>query len=90
MAITFNQLTAFNAAAVSAGAPAGCRKALLQAEGTNVRYRLDGTDPTASVGGILVAGAAAPLELSAEAGLHAMKVIGVDGSSKLNIHFFTP
>lgn len=85
---SYEQKTAFNGAAIALTLPAGCRKAWLQAEGTNVRFRLDGTNPTASVGGVLVAGAA-HTEITVEAGLGEIKLIGVDGSSKLNIHYFS-
>jgi len=84
----FQQLTGINAAAVALTVPAGTREAWLQAEGTNVRYRVDGVDPTASVGGVLVAGAPDSLMLTIEAGLYDAMVIGVDADSILNVHYF--
>lgn len=57
----------------------------LQAETQNVRYRLDGTAPTASVGMLLIAGDA-PIQIPVK-GSHGLKVIEVAASAKLNYHF---
>lgn len=75
------------AAAVALTIPAGTERAWLQAETANVRYRTDGTDPTASVGMLLIAGGA-PVEISNAAGLGALKAIAASGSPKLNITYF--
>jgi hypothetical protein len=64
----------------------GASKIALQAETQNVRYRTDGTDPTANVGMILVAGAA-PTVLDIKS-ITNLKVIEAAASAKLNYHFY--
>jgi hypothetical protein len=44
---------------LSATRPAGADKIMIQAEGQNVRYTLDGTTPTVTVGFLLLNGTAA-------------------------------
>jgi len=82
------QLVTINATAVSltASAPAGARKAILQGEGTFARYRQDNVAPTASVGMTLAVGAS--VEISLESGFNTTKIIGSDASTKVNITFF--
>lgn len=75
------------AAAVALTVPAGTERAWLQAETANVRFRLDGSDPTASVG-MLVIASQAPIEISSAAGLKAAKFIAASGSPKLNVTYF--
>lgn len=75
------------ASAVALTIPAGTERAWLQAETANVRYRTDGTDPTSSVGMLLIAGGV-PVEISKAAGLGALKAIAASGAPKLNITYF--
>lgn len=89
-ALGYGQLTALSAAvAVStatiggtAGIPAGTDTVLLQAESQNVRYRDDGTDPTATVGMQLIANTVYEFHVSQIA---RMKIIEATASAKLNI-----
>lgn len=68
--------------------PTGTRKAIISAEGQNVRYRLDGTDPTASVGTLIVAGGESE-EITVEGGLSASaKFIEVTTSATLSVHYY--
>lgn len=67
--------------------PTGANKAIVQAEVANVRLRLDGTDPTASIGEILVANATRELHGDE---LTAAKFIAVTGSPKINVHYYGP
>ena len=62
--------------------PAGSRFALLQAETQNVRFRADGTDPTAAVGMILIAGQA-PTFYAGD--LSSLEFIEAAASAKLNV-----
>lgn len=57
---------------------------LLQAETQNIRFTLDGTTPTASVGMILVAGGA-PIAIYAPPAT--LKFIEVSASAKLNYEY---
>jgi len=56
----------------------------IQAETQNVRWRDDGTNPTASVGGILVANSV--YEYTGD--LSAIKFIEVTASAKLNVSYY--
>jgi hypothetical protein len=58
--------------------------ALIIAETQNVRWRDDGTNPTASVGMLLVAGT--PLQYDGD--LSRIKFIETTGSAKLNISYY--
>lgn len=85
----FQQVSAAElAAAFPLAVPAGTERAWIQAEGANVRWRADGTSPTAAIGNIIFSGAHQPLELSIAAGLRTAKFILETGSPKLNIHYF--
>lgn len=81
--VGFEQITSLGTAA-GLTPPAGAKFALVQSEAQNVRMRGDGTNPTASVGIILVANAA-PLVIS---NLAAAKFIEVTGSAKLNVEYY--
>ena len=59
--------------------------AMLQAESQNIRYRDDGTDPTASVGMILYAGAD---PMPYDGNLKALRFIEVTASAKLNVSYY--
>lgn len=64
--------------------PATAMRVMLQAEGQNVRYRDDGTNPTASVGLQIYVG-----QLVEYAGdLNAIKFIEVAGGAKLNVAYY--
>lgn len=58
--------------------------ALIQAETQNIRWRDDGTNPTAAVGNLLVAGG----DMWYEGDLNAIKFIEVAASAKVNVNFF--
>lgn len=85
-ALGYQQLTALSSAvAVSSSIPAGAQTVLLQSETQNVRYRDDGTDPTATVGMILVTNTVYEFTI---AQIARMKVIEAAASAKLNIAFY--
>lgn len=72
---------AFSAAQI----PARSKRVLLQAETQNIRFRDDGTSPTASVGMILLAGAT-PFEYVGD--ISTIQFIQVTTSAKLNAAFY--
>lgn len=80
----YQQITSLSAA-VAPTVPANTERCLLQAETQNVRFRDDGTDPTATVGMILVAGAA---PFPYEGNVSALKFIEATASAKLNILYY--
>ena len=77
----YQQITNLSGA-VGFTVPAGCVTINVQAESQNVRYRDDGTNPTASVGMQLPAGAIVPISA---ANFSSMKFIEEAASAKLNI-----
>lgn len=81
----YAQITSLSAAAALT-VPAGATYALIQAETQNVRWRDDGTAPTASVGMILVAGADAFGFIQPQ--LAAMQFIQTTATAKLNVSFY--
>lgn len=91
--LQYNQLTSLAAAKLFGVAdtsdvvvPPYAKAVLLQAETQNVRFRHDGTSPTASVGVILIAGDA-PIRLDGQEIIRALRVIETTTSAKLNIAF---
>lgn len=78
------QMTSLGSAVALSSVPNFVKGALIQAESQNVRWRDDGTDPTASVGNVLAAGAT----LKYTGDLTAIKFIEVTGSAKLNVNYF--
>jgi len=82
----YQQMTSLGSATAPT-IPAGCRFALFQAETQAVRYRVDGVDPTASVGMRLLT-TDPPRAISIEEGLLAIKFIAETGSPKVNITYF--
>lgn len=64
--------------------PADARVAIIQAETQNVRWRDDGTNPTAGVGMILVSNEA----FLYTGNLDVIKFIEVAASAKLNVSYF--
>lgn len=71
--------------AVGLTPPANAQFALIQAEGKNVRWRDDGTDPTDSVGIVIVADEA-PVWYGGD--LSAIKFIEVDASASLTVAYY--
>lgn len=69
--------------------PAGARFASVRAEAQNVRYRLDGTDPTSSVGEQLKAADDRPTILTIDSGMYAAKFIEESSGAKLDVHYFS-
>lgn len=88
-ALGYGQLTSLSSAvaisSVTGGIPAGTEQVAIQAETQNVRYRDDGTSPTASVGMIFVANSIYVFNV---AQIARMKVIEATASAKLNISFY--
>lgn len=80
----YQQLTSL-AAATALTIPAGTSFAMLNAETQDVRWRDDGTDPTATVGMLIAAGATLTYEA---ADLAVMKFIQSAASAKLNISYY--
>lgn len=68
----------------AASFPAGARIVLIQAEGDSIRWRDDGTDPTAAVGMLLEAGQT----LVYNGVLTKIKIIEVSTNSIANITFY--
>jgi hypothetical protein len=82
------QITGLNAVktlADTTAIPPLARFALLQAETQNIRWRDDGTDPTASVGMILTAGDPPFLY---DGDLAAIEFLEASASAKLNVSFY--
>jgi len=79
------QITSLSSAVGFTSIPAGTELAVVQAETQNVRFRDDGTNPTASVGIILVANTVYELT---PASFAACKFIEVTASAKLNVAFY--
>lgn len=86
MIVTFEQISLDATTAKSLSPPAGCHKAIVQAETANVRLRMDGTAPTTGVGEILVASGAARDLLATE--VYGASFISTSGSAKLNVHYY--
>lgn len=81
--IGYQQITSLSAAATLT-VPDGAILALIQPETQNVRWRDDGTSPTASVGINLFVGDT----LSYTGNMLAIKFIEVAASAKLNITYY--
>jgi len=81
---SYQQLTSLSSAQALPSIPDGAYAALLQAETQAVRIRADGTNPTASVGHLLAAGAS--IEWTQNLAL--VRVIEAAASAKLNITYF--
>lgn len=82
--IGFEQITSLSSAVAPASIPVGTRMMFIQAEGQDVRWRDDGTDPTASVG----------MQITSESILlytgffHKIKFIEETAGAKLNITYY--
>lgn len=79
----YQQITALSAA-VSLTVPAGADFALIQAVTQNVRWRDDGTAPTATVGMQLAAGDT----LAYDADLTAVQLIETAASAEVNVTYY--
>lgn len=79
----YQQITSLSAA-TGLTLPANALVALIQAETQDVRWRDDGTDPTASVGMVIGAGTTLPYT----GDLSAIKLIQATASAKLNISYY--
>jgi hypothetical protein len=84
-AISYQQITSLSAAA-GLTVPTNAAGAVITAESQGVRWRSDGTDPTASVGMPLASGAS--ITFSTRAELLALKFIEQTTSAKLNIAYY--
>jgi len=84
-ALGYTQITNLAAAVGLGTIPAGTEVVMLQCETQNVRYRDDGTNPTSSVGMILVTNTIYTFTV---AQLAAMKFIEAAASAKLNITYY--
>jgi hypothetical protein len=80
----YQQLTSLSSAA-SLTVPTGASFALIQAQDRDVRWRDDGTDPTASVGMVIAAGAT----VLYEGELPRFRVVETEASAKLNVTYYT-
>jgi hypothetical protein len=80
----YQQITDLSAA-VGLTVPAGTIFALVTPETQGVRWRMDGTDPTASVGYPLAAGNELELDV---ADIASIKFIQQSASAKLNVVYF--
>lgn len=79
----YQQITSVSAA-VGCTVPANSKVALIQAETQAVRWRDDGTNPTATVGSIIAAGDT----IQYTGDLAAIKFIETTTSAKLNISYY--
>lgn len=82
-ALGYQQITSLSSAAALT-VPTGARLALIQPETQGVRWRDDGSAPTASVGMPLPPGAT----LQYDGSLSAIRFIEVTASAKLNISYY--
>lgn len=79
----YQQITSLSSA-VGLTIPSGATLALIVPEAQNVRWRDDGTDPTATVGMPIYIGAS----LSYDGDLNKIKFIQEAASAKLNISYY--
>lgn len=88
VALGYCQLSSIDASTAlsscSGGIPAGANFAVLQPEAQAIRYRDDGTAPTASVGYPVAVGAS----LTRSGNLSAVRVISSTAGAKLNVLFY--
>lgn len=85
----FEQLTGISAAKALQSKPAGTRQIWMQAEGQHVRYRIDGENPTASVGMRLLKDVNEPTVLDAVGeSIADLKFIEEQSTAKVNVTYF--
>lgn len=83
----YQQLTTALSASAVLTVPAGTTMALIQATGAPVRWRADGTDPTATVGMLIDAGGEVMYSASTDA-LAALKFIRTTAGAELNVTYY--
>ena len=79
----YQQLTSLGTAQALT-VPAGARAAIIQAETQGVRWRDDGTNPTASVGMVIAAGS----DFFYTGDLAAIRLIEQAASAKVNVSYY--
>jgi hypothetical protein len=79
----YQQITSLSSSAALT-IPAGAKRAIIQAETQDVRWRDDGTAPTASVGMVISAGD----RLAYTGSLSAIRFIEATASAKLNVSYY--
>ncbi len=84
--LAYVQMTSLGTATTLNSIPGTATQAIVQPETQSVRWRLDGTNPTASVGMVLTAGS--ELVINGAAAIAAIKFIESTASAKLNISYF--
>lgn len=84
-ALGHEQLTSL-ATAAALDVPDGAQRALMVAQLQNVRWRDDGTNPTTTVGMVILITADIPFEFKGD--LAAFRVIEVAGSAKLDVSYY--
>ena len=85
--ITIDSTAATLTASLTAGIPSEARHALFYPEVQDVRWRADGTNPTASVGMVMEKDALHVFE-NQRGIFDNMKLISASSSSTVNVHFF--
>lgn len=80
----YQQYTSLSSATGLSNIPQGATLALITPETQSIRWRDDGTDPTASVGMPVTAGA----YLSYDGDLNRIKFIQQSASAKINVSFY--
>ena len=80
----YRQLTTLSSAVGFTDIPQGATLALIVPESQNVRWRDDGTNPTASVGMPIFVGAS----LSYDGDFNKIKFIEESASAKINVSFY--
>lgn len=80
----YQQITSLSAA-VALTIPTGARTAIIEAESQSVRWRDDGTNPTAAVGQPLASGA----DFLYTGKLSKLKFIETTPSAKLNVTYYS-
>jgi hypothetical protein len=83
----FEQLAAVSTATGFTAIPAGSTYAMVTVSAP-VRYRSDGTPPTASLGVLLPANPAEPYQLAGGTLLASIKFIPVSGTATINAEFY--
>lgn len=78
------QMTSLGSAVSLTSIPAGATKVVMQSEAQDVRFRDDGTNPTAAIGMILEV----KKPWTYEGDLKRIKVIEAAGSGKLNLMYY--
>lgn len=82
-ALGYQQITSLSSSAALT-VPSGATIAVVQAEGADVRWRDDGTAPTATVGMLLPAGA----ELRYTGALAALRLIQASAGATVNVSYY--